>query len=257
MQSRSTGLQILRREKILIRFPEQFLSAQAYQPFHSRTCSDSLKTELSRRFGNQWPIDSAVTFIRKIIAEAYETKTRKLVLLTGVPGSGKTLVGLISFTCQNLKVWLEETKVYRLSGNGPLVALQYVLKTPKGSGDRTGNQTVCKNYSKSKSLVPSERVLVFDEAQRAHDRDQVANVHKLTLEKAHTEPDYLIEFAERIPDWSVIVGLIGSGQEINTGEDWIGTLGRFNCKQTQDGLFTEHRKRVNTFSSSVLLESPS
>ncbi len=29
----------------------------------------------------------------------------------------------------------------------------------------------------------------------------------------------MIEFAERVPSWSVVVGLIGSGQEINVGEE--------------------------------------
>jgi hypothetical protein len=62
-------------------------------------------------------------------------------------------------------------------------------------------------------------VLVFDEAQRAYDRAMVAEKHKIPLESARSEPEHFIEFAERIPEWCVVVGLIGGGQEIHKGEE--------------------------------------
>lgn len=34
-----------------------------------------------------------------------------------------------------------------------------------------------------------------------------------------SEPELFIQFAERIPEWSVVIGLIGSGQEIHIGEE--------------------------------------
>jgi len=61
--------------------------------------------------------------------------------------------------------------------------------------------------------------MIFDEAQRAHDRERVADVHKVGFSKARSEPEHFIEFAERVPKWSVVVGLIGSGQEIHVGEE--------------------------------------
>jgi hypothetical protein len=62
-------------------------------------------------------------------------------------------------------------------------------------------------------------VLVFDEAQRAYDRAMVAEKHKIPLDAARSEPEHFIEFAERIPEWCVVVGLIGGGQEIHKGEE--------------------------------------
>jgi hypothetical protein len=60
-------------------------------------------------------------------------------------------------------------------------------------------------------------VLVFDEAQRAFDIDKARESHK--SDHVRSEPEEFIRFADRIPDWCVIVGLIGSGQEIHVGEE--------------------------------------
>jgi hypothetical protein len=42
-------------------------------------------------------------------------------------------------------------------------------------------------------------------------------VHKQPIDKS--EPDLLIDFCERIPEWCVLVALIGSGQAIHVGEE--------------------------------------
>jgi hypothetical protein len=65
--------------------------------------------------------------------------------------------------------------------------------------------------------VPPEHVLVFDEAQRAFDVEMVRVKHP--DQEAKSEPEHFIEFAERIPDWCVVIGLIGGGQEIHEGEE--------------------------------------
>src|SRR6266700_1318002 len=67
-----------------------------------------------------------------------------------------------------------------LSGNGPLVeVLQYELRDA-GGGGRTFVRDV-KNYVKHHNTaarrVPSEHVLVYDEAQRAYDAPMVAAKH--------------------------------------------------------------------------------
>lgn len=175
--------------------------------------------------------DPACAEIARIIREAAETKTRRLVLVSGVPGSGKTLVGLQTVHSH----WLDELAVDRgqgkptspavfLSGNGPLVeVLQYELRAV-GDGKTfvRGVKDYVKRYSGKKSLVPPEHVLVFDEAQRAWDADYVKHKHAEEFgsdEIAKSEPEHFVEFAERIPDWCVIVGLIGGGQEIHLGEE--------------------------------------
>ena len=44
-------------------------------------------------------------------------------------------------------------------------------------------------------------------------------VRKHSLARSRSEPEHFIEFAERRRGWSVIVGLVGSGQEIHIGEE--------------------------------------
>ena len=78
-----------------------------------------------------------------------------------------------------------------------------------------------KRYSAKPELVPPEHVLVYDEAQRAFDAEQVKEKHghRPGFVDGKSEPEHFIEFAERIPEWCVVIGLIGSGQEIHIGEE--------------------------------------
>jgi hypothetical protein len=79
--------------------------------------------------------------------------------------------------------------------------------------------------------VPVEKVAVFDEAQRAWNREQASNFMQRKrgcLDFDMSEPEFLIRVMDRHPDWCTIVCLVGSGQEINTGEagisEWISAL---------------------------------
>lgn len=175
--------------------------------------------------------EPAVEAITGIVHSAAATRTRHLVLLTGVPGAGKTLVGLRTVHAH----YLDDLAVPRangrptapavfLSGNGPLVeVLQYELSRA-GGGGRTfvrGVKDYVKTYSARPGLVPPEHVLVFDEAQRAFDAEMVRTKHNGEAGSAvhKSEPEHFVEFAERIPGWCVVVGLIGGGQEIHVGEE--------------------------------------
>jgi hypothetical protein len=149
------------------------------------------------------------------------------VLLTGVPGAGKTLVGLRVVHAK----YLDDLAVARpngkptspavfLSGNGPLVqVLQYQFRGAGGGGRAFVRdvKSYVKRYSGKRHLLPPEHVLIFDEAQRAWDRDKVAEKHE--QDSPRSEPEHFIEFAERIPEWCVVLGLIGTGQEIHVGEE--------------------------------------
>jgi hypothetical protein len=83
--------------------------------------------------------------------------------------------------------------------------------------------------------APLERVVVFDEAQRAWTRSQAASFMQRKrgqIDFDMSEPEFLISVMDRHPDWCAIVCLVGEGQEINTGEagiaEWIVALeGRF------------------------------
>jgi len=160
---------------------------------------------------------------------AAEERQRVLILLTGVPGAGKTLVGLQVAHCAGL----DEHVVQRgrkggapatfLSGNGPLVqVLQDALKSRTFVQDM---HRYIRDYGLEKRhLAPPEHLIVFDEAQRAWD---VAKIEDFYAEKMRgrdvaldrSEPDMLVEIADRIPQWSVVLALVGSGQEIHTGEE--------------------------------------
>ncbi|MFB3853828.1 MAG: DNA/RNA helicase domain-containing protein [Vicinamibacterales bacterium] len=175
--------------------------------------------------------DPAVETIASIVHHAARTKTRHLVLLTGVPGAGKTLVGLRTVHAH----YLDDLAVPRaggrptapavfLSGNGPLVeVLQYELRAAGGGGKTfvRGVKDYVKTYSRRPGLVPPEHVLVFDEAQRAFDADMVRQKHEGHANGValKSEPEHFVEFAERIPEWCVVVGLIGTGQVIHVGEE--------------------------------------
>ena len=206
----------------------QFLKVEAYKPLPSlvraarELFNKKRPPQLWRSVANT---DRAVRAVREIVADAYESKKRKLVLLMGVPGAGKTLVGLRIVHEADFDELVDSdhgpSSIF-LSGNGPLVeVLQHVLKTEHGTGSTFVRpiKDYVKRYRKNPRLVPDEHVIIFDEAQRAHDKNQVAQVHKLDPSEALSEPENFIEFAERLPNWSVVVGLVGHGQEIHTGEE--------------------------------------
>lgn len=62
--------------------------------------------------------------------------------------------------------------------------------------------------------APTEKVVVFDEAQRAWTKEQASSFMKRKKGKDsfnQSEPDFLIEVMDRHNDWCVIICLIGGG----------------------------------------------
>ena len=216
--------------------PRRFLSSDAYRPLPTLVAAARelfLKGTLRRIKRAAAATDGATDTIAAIIHEAARTRTRRLVLLTGVPGAGKTLVGLRlvhSHFIDDLVVPRAHGKptapAVFLSGNGPLVeVLQYELRDAGGGGKTfvRGVKDYVRAHNTRVPRIPAEHVLIYDEAQRAYDAPMVAAKHPEMADAAKSEPELFIEFAERIPGWCVIVGLIGSGQEIHTGEE-AGTI---------------------------------
>jgi DUF2075 family protein len=220
---------------------DEFLSKDAYCPLPSLVQAarelflDGKIRPIHRALAETQP---AIDAISAIAHEAARTHTRHLVLVAGVPGSGKTLVGLSAVHNPSL----DDLRIERaggkapapaifLSGNGPLVeVLQYELRGAGGGGKTfvRGVKDYMKQYLGDKSAVPPQHVIVYDEAQRAWDLQQVINKHP-GLRDHKSEPEAFVEFGERIPEWCVLVGLIGTGQEINVGEEaglgqWLGAL---------------------------------
>lgn len=208
-------------------------------------------SEISRNDASAVNLSRTTDAIAEIIRVSRLESRKSICFVTGVPGSGKTLVGLNVATQQ-----IDEHKGLHsvfLSGNGPLIAvLREALARDKvrreaerGTRLRMGDarrevRTFIQNvhHFRDEYLVdvnrpPFEHVALFDEAQRAWNRDQTAKFmrqKKGRLSFDQSEPEFLIGCLDRHPDWAVIVCLIGGGQEINTGEagisEWIESLVR-------------------------------
>lgn len=180
--------------------------------------------------------------IDEIIAKAKLYKQKSICFVTGVPGAGKTLAGL-NIANQRLQVAEEEHAVF-LSGNGPLVAVLQEALARNTQGKSKGNalkeaKAFIQNihhfrdeYLKNEQ-APLEKVVVFDEAQRAWDEHQTSKFMRQKrgiAEFNSSESEFLIEVMDRHTDWCVIICLIGGGQEINTGEAgieaWISALNK-------------------------------
>lgn len=179
--------------------------------------------------------------IEELVDEASRLGRKCICFVTGVPGAGKTLVGLNVATQRRA----EDTPTHAvfLSGNGPLVAVlrealtrdevdrQRALgnRVRKGSvGERVKAFIQNVHHFRDDALVdasaPPEHVVIFDEAQRAWNAQQTANFMKRKKNRdgfTLSEPEFLISCMDRHPDWAVIICLVGGGQEINTGEAGI------------------------------------
>jgi hypothetical protein len=210
---------------------DAFLAVDAYQPLPSlvEAARELMETgDLRRVRKAAAATEPTLEYLKGVARDAASTRTRHLVLVSGLPGSGKTLVGLQlahSRLLDELSVPRASGKpsapaVY-LSGNRPLVeVLQYELRGAGGDGKafvRNVKEYV-ERYSARADRVPPEHVLIFDEAQRAFDASQVAITHNGGGD-GKSEPEHFVEFAERVPEWCVVVGLIGTGQEIHVGEE--------------------------------------
>ena len=171
-----------------------------------------------------------------LAADAQRERARKLVMLTGVPGSGKTLVGLQLVHAEALDALVPSDRragapgVF-LSGNDPLVDV--LQKSLKSTDFVQSLKAFLKLYIGRSDEAPPEHVLVFDEAQRAWDQKQVFQKHTGAF-GARSEPELLLTIAERIPDWCLVLALHGEGQEIHVGEEgglelWADALRSHEC----------------------------
>ncbi|MBV9265002.1 MAG: DUF2075 domain-containing protein [Acidobacteriaceae bacterium] len=181
--------------------------------------------------------------VNGIIDEARQKQMKAVCFVTGVPGSGKTLAGL-NIATHRSDEHHDEYAVF-LSGNGPLVdVLREALARDRAQREGISKKAAERqarsfiqnvhhfrdHYVKNKD-IPLEKVVVFDEAQRAWTRQQTASFMQRKRGQANfsmSEPEFLISVMDRHEDWCVIICLVGGGQEINTGEagitEWVSAL---------------------------------
>lgn len=189
--------------------------------------------DIARNDAGAQNLHSTSSTIADIILNAQAQSRKAICFVTGVPGSGKTLVGL-NIVAVNSRA-NADLSVF-LSGNGPLVeVLTEALARDSVCRDRTEtidsqrrkvaahiqNIHRFRDESLNNLSAPAERVVIFDEAQRAWDKAHTSRF--MAQKRGHvdfdqSEPDFLISVMNRHRGWCVIVALIGGGQEINTGE---------------------------------------
>lgn len=160
---------------------------------------------------NSTGIPDAIKFLTELTEEAKKNKKHVLALVTGVPGAGKTFLGLkyVYDICESNE---NANSVY-LSGNGPLIKV--LTDALQSNVFVKSIHTVVNEHIAGKSKGFNKNILVFDEGQRAWDKQQMSS--KRRTDKS--EPDVLVELADEELDWAVLLILVGEGQEINTGEN--------------------------------------
>ena len=188
--------------------------------------------------------------INRIIDHSKAHSRKSICFVTGVPGAGKTLVGL-NIAIQRSDAQQGEHAVF-LSGNFPLVnVLQEALARDKVEQEKQHGRRISKSAAlRSTSAflqiihkyrdsfvgnhnIPPERVAIFDEAQRAWTHEMIEKfmaTKKGVSPFPYSEPEFLISTMDRHQDWAVVICLVGGGQEINTGEaglpEWFDALRR-------------------------------
>lgn len=213
--------------------------------------------DITKHDGN---IDETSKCLENIIKECRENKHKGICFVTGVPGAGKTLIGLQTTISQ----FEQNEKAVYLSGNFPLVeVLQEALsrdyvRRSKEKGERctkaeakskvkafiqmihhyrdfylegtkvvNGKILPIEGYFQShtdRAYIPAEHVAIFDEAQRAWTKEELVRFmkeKKSIKDFPYSEPEYLMSCMDRQTDWGLVVCLIGGGQEINKGEAGI------------------------------------
>jgi len=208
-------------------------------------------TEISRSDAGATNLSKTAGTVASIIAGTKASSQKAICFVTGVPGAGKTLVGLDAAT-KHIDQKDELYSVF-LSGNGPLVEiLQEALARDKVRQERLRGRKVRKgaalsevrafvqnvHHFRDECLVdaekpPIEHVAIFDEAQRAWTLKQTADFMRRKKGRpnfSQSEPEFLISCLDRHGDWAVVICLVGGGQEINTGEagisEWLSALDR-------------------------------
>lgn len=206
--------------------------------------------EISRSDAGAKNLHETTESISTIIQNARNGGHKAICFVTGVPGAGKTLIGL-NIATKHLETKSETYSVF-LSGNGPLVeVLQEALARDLVDRRKREGEKMTKTQARSevKAFVqnvhhyrdaylrddtpPADHVALFDEAQRAWNLQKTTDFmtrKKKILGFKKSEPEFLISCIDRHEDWGVIVCLVGGGQEINTGEagvgEWVDALNR-------------------------------
>ena len=216
--------------------------------------------EISHKESDDNDIAVTTACIDEIIENSKRNGWKSICFVTGVPGAGKTLVGLnIANRRHRFNTGDEEHAVF-LSGNEPLVTVLREALTRDQNEKRKQHCADCKIshpgrdcdgcefnltkgqiFAETKSFIqmihwfrddslleghpaPIDKIAIFDEAQRAWKKEQLSKFMRTKTGQPYfnmSEPECLIEYMNRHQDWATIVCLVGGGQEIHDGEAGI------------------------------------
>jgi len=215
--------------------------------------------------------------VEDLVDEARKNKQKMIVFVTGVPGAGKTLVGLNVATRKRDAG--QPTHAVFLSGNGPLVAVlrealtrdevqrlkrrgqKRVLKGDVGQKVKAFIQLVhhFRDAGLRDDLPPADHVVIFDEAQRAWNREMASDFMRRKKNRPGfdmSEPEFLISYLDRHKDWAVVICLVGGGQEINRGEAGISAwLDAVNAKFSSWDVYVSPELTDSEYAAGHALDS--
>lgn len=213
-------------------YPTPTIIAAAVEAYSSHHLSEIAQSE-----AGQENINACEAKINEVIEYAQNNNKKCICFVTGVPGAGKTLVGL-DVVAKNLDKGDENLSVY-LSGNGPLVevlreALKRSVKEKKQYNRETElaiNTLIQSSFGFKKDNAarveaPADKILIFDEAQRVWNQEKMTRKHN-DPSMAVSEPYLLYSIMNRHRDWAVMICLVGLGQDIYDGE--VGINEWFRC----------------------------
>jgi len=206
--------------------------------------------EISRSDAGAINLTKTCSHVSRVIDDAKVNNKKVICLITGTAGAGKSLAGL-NIATERMR-YLEDEHAVFLSGNGPLVAVlrealvqdqlaendllpkdERIKRKPAEQKASAFIQNIhhFRDDNLASNEAPIEKVVIFDEAQRAWNKEQTSSFMKRKRGQDNfsmSEPDFLLSVMNRHKDWCVVVCLIGGGQEINTGEagitEWITAL---------------------------------
>lgn len=247
-------------------------------------------TDIRSSLSGEERINEAVQYIDQLIKESRSTGRKVLCLLTGVPGAGKTLAGL---QVAHMEALLQtDWRSVFMSGNGPLLKVLRAALTRDYAKRQGISLARAKSHAesllhsvhsylaeaRSTSQAPTERIVVFDEAQRAWDSAKMQKMsgratrmgavsHAPEVTSNESEPWQILSVLNRHEGGAVIVALCGNGQEIHDGEagvaEWVRARDKgfpewqLVCSDVAQGLadIPTHHPRT-TVSKSVHLDVP-
>ena len=180
-------------------------------------------------------LTTTTTTILRTIDAAKSGGLHCALFVTGIPGAGKTLCGLNAVFGAG-----RDTGAVFITGNPTLVHVLREALARDDAGGRRGRLRqarremigIIQALPRFRDLyvrdgtTPHDHVIVIDEGQRAWSAAHaIRKSRDRPVALSDSEPGHLLDIMRRHEDWSVVVCLVGGGQEIHDGEGGLAEWG--------------------------------